>query len=315
MDDLAMPSERVAQFSLDRTPVHGIVHSPPESTRMPSPMGVIFINAGIRSRRGPGRIYVRMARRLCRAGYHAFRFDLPGIGDSPGWLESVSEYKKKFLDCTECAVHAIDYLQGETGVERVAVVGMCGGAFSAMMCSAIEPRISHLVLASLPVQPLGDMSEDAVSGIALHNFLHKARRWHSWRKFLTGRSQYRWAARALGRLLTGGYRGAALDSDLWCATEAFMRTRRRALFIFGGRDPFYPAFATVYRRRLSEADPDQRYHTVRVIEEAGHDFAQCRWQEQVLTETVTWLDEQQEAALAGTDERRLPAPLLAGAAP
>ncbi|MEE8450755.1 MAG: alpha/beta fold hydrolase, partial [Thermoguttaceae bacterium] len=233
MNQPTTPVEQVVQFSCAGQPVFGIKHTPPGAVAKQPKTGVIFINAGVRSRRGPKRLYVRFARRLSQAGYHVLRFDLPGIGDSPGELKDVSAYKKKFLDCTDSTVSAIDYFKKVDGVERIAVVGLCGGAYSALAASAVERRIDWLVLTSLPVQDLSDMSEKAMSDINTHSYFSKIFAWRAWYKFLTGKSHYVWMLRAAARLLTGRYRRPELDPALWAATAELFATGRKALFLYG----------------------------------------------------------------------------------
>ena len=61
----------------------GIITDPPAHAREASRPAVILLNAGLVHRVGPGRLYVRLSRRLAAHGFVVVRFDLSGIGDSP----------------------------------------------------------------------------------------------------------------------------------------------------------------------------------------------------------------------------------------
>lgn len=47
-------------------------------------IGVVVVVGGAQYRVGSHRQFVRLARRLAAAGHPVLRFDLPGMGDSPG---------------------------------------------------------------------------------------------------------------------------------------------------------------------------------------------------------------------------------------
>jgi len=133
-------------------------------------VGIVFIVAGVRNRRGPHRVYIRFARRLCQAGYPVLRYDPPGIGDSPGELNTVIAHKKQVLDCTESVTAAIDCLQTATDVKRVCLIGLFGGPYSGLVAGVAEPRGKFTVLVSLPVQELGDLSESTALDATIDSY-------------------------------------------------------------------------------------------------------------------------------------------------
>ncbi len=74
------------ECEIDGQWLRGTCHEPPGASRAPEPgrTGVFFGNAGWLPRSGRGDLYAHLADALAREGYWAFRFDMPGLGDSDG---------------------------------------------------------------------------------------------------------------------------------------------------------------------------------------------------------------------------------------
>ncbi len=271
--------------------MYGILHRPDPACETATKTGILFINAGIRSRRGTNRSYVRFARALTRHGYFALRYDPPGIGDSPGVIRNVTDYKHQFLDNPHSHQAAIDFFTRETGITRVGLFGLCGGAYSALMASGNAEHVSFLILTSLPVQELGEMTEnDISSGIAVQQYLRKITQWRSWFKLLTGKSQYRWLGRVLVNMATGNYKRPELDQKLWNATKQFIDRQGRMLFVYGSLDPIYPPFNDIYLEELKRRYRKQTPCDIHVVENANHDFSQLRWQNELFDKAIEWLE-------------------------
>jgi len=280
----------IVRFPCGDLTVHGTLHLPGEQAARRRRLGVVFVASGVRSRRGPNRMYLRFARRLVEAGYPVLRYDPPGIGDSPGSLDTLLAYKKQFLDCKDSVIRAIDFFQETVGVERVALVGLCGGAYSALMASAAEPRAELLVLASLPIQDVGDLSQEAALDAAIESYFCKIFDWRAWWKFASGKSHYDWVFRAALRVLTGRYRCPERNPSLWEAFQRYIADGRKMLLAYGTEDPLYPPFAKHYRKQLEGLDGFHACCRVHVVEGATHTFNQIRWQEELIATSLAWLD-------------------------
>jgi len=181
----------------------GILHTPGDHECVTQRVGIILLNSGIRQRVGPYRQYVKLARRLCQAGFYALRFDFPGIGDSEGDVQGISKSQRQFLDQNDSTTNAIDFLKAETGINRVGLLGLCGGAYSALRAGAADHRVDFLLLLSLPVEDLGDFSERAVSRAVMRQYLRKTLQWRSWLNFILLRSNFRSMSRAIVQLSAG----------------------------------------------------------------------------------------------------------------
>lgn len=105
---------------------------------------VLFLNVGHNYRIGPNRLYVHMARSLAACGFRTLRFDLSGIGDSPGTMgPRRGNYYAK--DAASDVSAAIDSLEA-AGCTGFWLMGVCSGSFVAFQAAQADPRVSGQVL-------------------------------------------------------------------------------------------------------------------------------------------------------------------------
>ena len=134
--------------------VVGTYHRPLGSTpptMAKNRMGVLFLNPGTLPRAATGDSAVYWADSLAKRGYLCFRFDLPGLGDSPGeppneaidWVDLVNDgcYGPLLSVLTATLVQRFR-------LSGIVLVGHCSGAVSALYAAAGSNRalIKGLVL-------------------------------------------------------------------------------------------------------------------------------------------------------------------------
>lgn len=101
---------------------------------------VILVTPGVLPSAGPFRMHVDIARALSSASIPSLRFDLSGIGESlPGNFDG-SSLQRAASEITS----AIDWLQQEHAVDRVALFGLCSGADDALFAALNDERIISL---------------------------------------------------------------------------------------------------------------------------------------------------------------------------
>lgn len=155
----------------------GIVSLPPAGT--PSQRtGVVIVVGGAQYRVGSHRQFVQLARFLAAAGFPVLRFDLPGMGDSPGELPS-------FEDTAPHIAAAVDgFQQQHPGVERVVLWGLCDGASASLLYvdATHDPRIAGLALLNPWVRSEVTLARARVK----HYYWQRLREAAFWRKLLRG---------------------------------------------------------------------------------------------------------------------------------
>jgi exosortase A-associated hydrolase 1 len=102
---------------------------------------VLIITGGFQYRIGSHRQFTRMSRLVASAGYPAMRFDMPGLGDSPGEMVPFDQTAPHIAAAMETLVQA-------TGTQKVILWGLCDGASAALiyMQKTRDSRVSGIVL-------------------------------------------------------------------------------------------------------------------------------------------------------------------------
>jgi alpha-beta hydrolase superfamily lysophospholipase len=106
---------------------------------------IVLLSAGTVHRIGPHRLYVTLARRWARLGFHVFRVDLSGIGDSraaDGCEENLCYPKSGVADVQE----AMAALETVVGVRRFVLAGLCSGGDLTFQTALRDPRVVGAVI-------------------------------------------------------------------------------------------------------------------------------------------------------------------------
>jgi exosortase A-associated hydrolase 1 len=108
----------------------------------PRDIGVVIVVGGPQYRAGSHRQFVLLARALADAGVPAMRFDVRGMGDSTGPMQSFQESTQDLA----CAIDAL--FAGCPSVRRVVLWGLCDAASVILLHarSTDDSRIAGLVL-------------------------------------------------------------------------------------------------------------------------------------------------------------------------
>ncbi len=167
----------------------GIVTEPATVSVPRTGTAVVLLNAGIVHRVGPGRIYVKIARELAAMGFVVLRFDFAGIGDSAVRQDCLCFEKSAIAEAQE----ALQFLKAKKGIEHFILLGGCSGAFASFEAAACDSRVVGTVLINFQTPE----SENAVAPSDLS--IRKAAYYYwncalfdlkSWRKLLTGKTDY-----------------------------------------------------------------------------------------------------------------------------
>lgn len=131
-------------FFGEREQMFGVLTEPDAPLRRDGPV-FCFLNVGADHHVGPHRMNVELAREVASLGYLAFRFDVPGLGDSPpppDGRENMIYSKGQVADLTS----AMNALGKARGAERFVLVGVCSGAYLAFHTAVVDARVVGQVL-------------------------------------------------------------------------------------------------------------------------------------------------------------------------
>jgi len=125
----------------------GTLHRPERRT---SDVGLLWVNFGYVPRDGHGGLASQASDALARDGVPCFRFDLPGLGDAPGPLPSVTHDFFPVVTggrFTEVTVELVEALCAREHLAGLVVAGLCGGAVNAIFTAdAARGLVRGLVL-------------------------------------------------------------------------------------------------------------------------------------------------------------------------
>lgn len=168
-------TERALRIEAPAGPLIGVATLP----RAPAAdIGVVIVVGGPQVRAGSHRQFVLLARHLAAEGFAVLRFDLQGMGDSPGEL-------RHFEAAAPDVGAAVDsLLAAAPGLRRVVLWGLCDGASAALLYldEGADPRVAGLVLVNPWVRNAAAQARTQVR----HYYRQRLADPTFWRKLLRG---------------------------------------------------------------------------------------------------------------------------------
>jgi len=302
----------------------GIVHIPEKSPLREKKIGINLLNPGIKYRVAPHRLNVKLARRLCQKGYYVLRFDPCGVGDSEGELPEnclVPDIWEKiqtghFVNDT---ITANNIFINNYKLDKLFLMGSCGGAITALLTSRDYQRIDALCLIDIPINlRTGKMSfadKVAEEGDRMDwffvEYLKRLSSLRSWYRFMTFQTNYRAAWKVLRNkfqkkfhLFQGDSQQLQNPRKLWQeqnlnmlffeSFERFIENKKRILFIIAGNDPgteiFHHYFQYGYLRDKGGNTDSDNLIGIFLVENANHIYTLTEWQESLIEKVLSWID-------------------------
>ena len=257
---------------------------------------VLFGNAGSIYHIGPNRLYVTLARRLAKAGFTSFRYDLPNMGDGLQTPHPEANYPYP-EDAVERITEVIEYARSDFGHPSVILTGVCSGATQAFLAAMRQEPTTALIETAM-VNPKVFYVEDITQDGS--NFVMQRANYYSravgdrdrWRRLFTGQIDYRklfdFLTRRAWQLLRkvggriGRVFGMAPGTRLGRDLVTYVKTGRKLSFFFSSRDPGH--------RVLLESSDGVANRLIRkgeipvaIIEDADHTMIARRCREDFMT--------------------------------
>lgn len=307
----------------------GILHRP-AANRAPG-VAVLLLSPGIKGRVAPHRLYVKLARRLCEAGFMVLRFDFYGLGDAEGELDEglladvyASVSVGRYVDDT---IAAMDWMQREHQIGKFVLSGLCGGAITGMFAGARDPRVDSLVGFGIPVVQYGDEAmryrhlSTGEQNRYRRGYLRRLLDWRSWLRLLTFRSDFSVIAKVFLSPLkrawlrrkgaseapssqageTGKVEADNLNPFFPPAFFDMLGSSRKMFLIFGETDRLYWDFdEKFYQRRKHEIERFRNRLEIHLVKEARHIFEMRDQQEDLLRTVVSWIQREYDHGPART---------------
>lgn len=284
--------ERAVSFQSSGARVYGILGVP----SAPPAAGVVLLHGWTGCRIGPNRIFVEASRAFNGAGVATLRFDFRGRGDSEGDA-TATDLDMMIADACE----AVDVLKRETGVARVALLGICSGANVAIGAATLRPDVRDLILWSVFTFQARKARAERIrrTGHFALDYARKAFRAETWKKLVGGRINFRMVRRVLfGGEAKPEREGRNLKDSRRDIVGAFADYRGRALFVYGTKDPEGMPASEWYRAFCAEHGLDASF---KFIEGTNHNFHSAAWKREVIETSIAWLLD--ESATATGDPR------------
>ena len=192
----------------------GVFCSPARPTAGPT---VIFLNAGSNHHIGWARVTVDLSRRLASLGLSTFRMDVSGLGDSAA-LDSRADPAIYAIDTMADVKAAIDLLTSR-GMNDIALIGLCSGAYLSFHTAVEDERVKRVMMVNLQrfIWKQGDSLDIVYSQTfqATGHYFAKMKDPDTWKRVLRGEVKGVGIARVLvSRLLNKIAAKAKTDPEI-----------------------------------------------------------------------------------------------------
>ena len=302
-------AEKVVQFSVNAKTHYGILHVP--SIDSPNNrIGVNILCPGTKHRVGPHRLNVKLARRLCSFGYYVFRFDPQGVGDSEGELKegllskAWSQIQRGLF--VEDTIIANGIFAEMAGVEKITLLGLCGGAVTAILTAEKDAKVDNVVAIDVPIT-ISDFEERKYDEIITSKtyadnlfkmYLRKAFAPKAWARLLTFQTDYKAMLKVL-RFRFASFWGESSPGKKehsrnfnLALLEAFQNIHlvgKHVLFIGAEKEYTRGEFEEEFLPCIQmhgESNSNWDYH---VVKDSNHVYSHIEWQHELEHHIIDWM--------------------------
>ena len=302
----------------------GIVHVPDNKTSKNKRVGINLLNPGIKYRVAPNRLNVKLAKELCKNGYYVLRFDPSGIGDSEGEIQEnmlipdIGEKIQTGLFVFD-TIDANSYFIKKFKINRLILVGNCGGAITSLLTSAKDERVCSLCLIDIPVNLRTSkmtFADKVKEGGQRSNWLYdeyvkRIFDKKSWYRFITLQTDFKALRKVLKMKVhkkIGRKKEVCEESqylEILCAEkklnklfyesfQKFTLNKKPILFLVAENDPgaeiFEHFFINLYLKKKYQNISYKNFVDYVIVKNASHVYALQESQEFLLNNICSWIN-------------------------
>jgi len=266
------------------------IYCPADPAAAPAGRCILMLT---RPRSHRNRMWVECARRMSAKGFSSFRFDYHGDGDSEG----ESSFHNPNTPYREDAVSALRAVREHFGDTRFLVLGACFDARTALSTFVDEgDHIDGLVFYAAPVMELDTLVKAHADKKDWKHLLRALGNRDNW-KTLADPERWKYMATVVGRVARRSVPVAGepvndtpLADSFVHHFRALVRSRARALFIYGDADVEYLSFQVALETVFARLSPEDRARfEVELWPGDVHGFLNIPMQRRSLERAIEWL--------------------------
>ncbi len=277
----------------------------------PDAAAYILLNRGLNAHIGWRRVSVEQARSLAQAGIASLRFDVAGLGESRD--EAGRPVNLIYSELLLPDIMAAVDLMAARGHARIALAGVCSGAYMALVAAAADKRITDIVAVNAQrvvwnpresaedvirygLRSVNDYVGDIRSRGALRKLFKSRRRIVPALRFLAKRA----AKNALAKVpiaVRGRLAAGSMAARVAQGFETFAANGTRVALLFSEGDPGLAELAHYYGRE--GRDLNQPNVSVAIIPGSDHNLTTREASAWMLERMVTFAGTQTARAEAG----------------
>ena len=277
----------------------GILSMP--ERRLPAAV-LVLLQAGVKYRVGPSRLYVDIARSLAESGFATLRFDPIGVGESDGTMESGHLHDLwRTIECGRFVadtVLVVESVRERLGEAKVFLGGLCGGGLTLQLAAAAlseRPPAGLISINTAVAYSRGRNQPPAPGHIEaranLSAYSRKVLSADAWRRVVSGASDYRSIAATLSALFSGSTDPSAHGVNP-LFLSAFREVHLRGvphLMIFSENDSRWFQFQEFVLGSELGGAREGPTHSVRLIPQANHDLHWKEWRATACGWITEWM--------------------------
>jgi pimeloyl-ACP methyl ester carboxylesterase len=265
----------------------GVLYTP-DNEAIGRDAALLFLHGWAGYRIGPHQMFTKMARRASAMGFPSLAFDFRGRGDSEG--DAMAASLSTMIGDTRVAARS---LRDRTGIDKIALVGVCSGGEVALGAGPLVPEVDSMVLWSVPQVAADRTGAERAKRLAIiKEYGAKVLRRETWAKLVSGGLNFGMIGRALLRGGKGEREESTEEDKEIDWLRRFIEFRGDILYIYGSNDPTTADCIAHYAALSKRAGRTFQHHT---IEGANHSFYSLTWEREVLEISLGWLDQRYPA--------------------